>query len=327
MKNLFKKLFVSSLIITLAFQYHPQEAKAYTATGFNAYYISVGKADCILIQQGDLYGLIDTGNTTDLAVVENFLDRKWVTTLEFIIITHLDVDHCGNVTPLAIEYNAKSIVYRELSSTAQEKLTSGGYLSRYNEILGLSAAKNTNSYAGRSLKFGDATINFYSRQASFIDDNDPKFNNVGLSTRINLDSLIFQIVYKSNKFFFLGDAGTSANDYVSNNYSAAILKSDVLKISHHGMSANNTVGIITSVGASIAINSASPDFATQATTKKRLEAANENVKIYETWNIPSYMPADSNTYTGILVMSNGTKVTTYGVYNRGATSCNKTKFN
>lgn len=326
MKNFFKRLFVLSLIITLAFQNYPQQAKAYTATGFNAYYISVGKADCILIQQGDLYGLIDTGNTTDLTAVKNFLDRKGVTTLEFIIITHLDVDHCGNVKALATDYKAKSIVYRELTSNAQSKLTSG-YLARYNEIIGLSASKNTNSFDGKSLKFGDATINFYSRQKSFIDDTDPKFDNVALSTRINLDSLIFQIVYKSTKFFFLGDSGTSANDYVSGKYSASILKSDVLKISHHGMSANNTAGIIKAVAASVAINSASSDFATESLTKDRLKSANANVKIYETWNIPSYMPADSNTYTGILVISDGTKVTTYGVYNWGTTSCNKTKFN
>ncbi|HEX3077113.1 MAG TPA: hypothetical protein VHQ24_09645, partial [Lachnospiraceae bacterium] len=180
-----------------------------------------------------------------------------------------------------------------------------------------------NCYDGQTLRLGEATIKFYNRQLSFVDD--ANFANIAETTKINLDSLIFQIVYKSNKFFFLGDSGTSSNNYVSDKYSAAVLKSDVIKVSHHGMSANNTAGIISKVAAKVAINSSSSDFAIEALTTSRLRAANSAVKIYETWNVINYVSStdQSNTYIGLMVAADGTNIKTYGVYNWGNTSCNK----
>ena len=141
--KLFRKIIALILILSLTLVGNQYDTNADTAQGFNVYYLSVGKADCILLQQGELYGLVDTGAKSNLSAVEDFLKRKGVKTLEFLIVTSLDADHCGNVFDLYVEFKAKSIVYRKLSDKAIKSL-SGDYKGRYNNIV-LTGGDNSNN--------------------------------------------------------------------------------------------------------------------------------------------------------------------------------------
>ncbi|MDF2589586.1 MAG: beta-lactamase domain protein [Anaerocolumna sp.] len=326
MNKFFKKFFCLFLVLLTIVPFSPQEVKAYDAPGLNAYYISVGKADCILLQQGALYSLVDTGDEAYLGEVLNFLRRKGVTTLEYLIITHLDPDHCGNVQTLCEEFTVKNLVYRSLPTTGYNNLNAG-YQARYDSITSAAALnKITSCYDGQSLTFNGATIKFFNNPVSYLANS--SYDSVALTTRVNLDSLIFQAIYQNTKFMFLADSGTASNDYVSNKYAESVLKSDVLKVAHHGMSANNTATLISKIDAKIAINSSSSAFAIEPLTVTRLTTAYSSVKIYETFKVSSYVATASQglPYTGILVMSDGTNVTSYGVYDSGTSSCNKTAF-
>ena len=61
------------------------------------YFIDVGQADCILLEQNGKFMLIDAGNNDDGDLVVNYLKEKGVQKLDYIIATHAHEDHIGGM--------------------------------------------------------------------------------------------------------------------------------------------------------------------------------------------------------------------------------------
>ncbi|MFZ2539981.1 MAG: MBL fold metallo-hydrolase [Oscillospiraceae bacterium] len=67
-------------------------------------------ADCILIQQGKLNVLIDTGKKQDAQKVVNYLQEKDVSSIEYLILTHPDKDHIGSTLDILDNFEVKNII-------------------------------------------------------------------------------------------------------------------------------------------------------------------------------------------------------------------------
>lgn len=69
--------------------------------GLVLYALNVGKADCLLLNSGELWYMIDTGRAETWGLVRGMLDDLGVTRLDGLIITHTDDDHAEAAAALA----------------------------------------------------------------------------------------------------------------------------------------------------------------------------------------------------------------------------------
>lgn len=67
-------------------------------------------ADCTLIQQGNLNVIIDTGEKQDGYKIINYLKEKKVETIEYLILTHPDLDHIGGAVDIMDNFKVKNII-------------------------------------------------------------------------------------------------------------------------------------------------------------------------------------------------------------------------
>ena len=78
-------------------------------------FIDVGQGDSILIKlplkKGNI--LIDTGSEYNYFKLNNYLNKQGIDNIDFLIITHNDSDHNGNISKLQKEYNIKNIIYEK----------------------------------------------------------------------------------------------------------------------------------------------------------------------------------------------------------------------
>lgn len=76
-------------------------------------FINVGHGDSILIKENFNKSviLIDTGDEYAYKNVKEFLKAKGIKKIDYLIITHNDKDHCGNVLNLQKDFKINKIVY------------------------------------------------------------------------------------------------------------------------------------------------------------------------------------------------------------------------
>ena len=63
----------------------------------SVHFIDVGQADCILLECGGEFMLIDGGNREDSQLVVSYLQNHGVEELEAVICTHAHEDHVGGL--------------------------------------------------------------------------------------------------------------------------------------------------------------------------------------------------------------------------------------
>ncbi|WP_129596702.1 MBL fold metallo-hydrolase [Anaerophilus nitritogenes] len=81
-------------------------------------------ADSILIQQGLVNILIDTGEKKDAQKIINYLQEKKVSNIEYLILTHPDKDHIGSGIDIIKHFEVKNIIqpYYQKKNERLEKL-------------------------------------------------------------------------------------------------------------------------------------------------------------------------------------------------------------
>lgn len=74
-------------------------------------FIDVGQGDATLISNLNYKILIDTGSAFNYHKLKKTLYEEGVYTLDYLLISHNDEDHCGNVDNLMRDFKIKKIVY------------------------------------------------------------------------------------------------------------------------------------------------------------------------------------------------------------------------
>ena len=74
-------------------------------------FIDVGQGDATLISNLNYKILIDTGSAYNYHKLKKTLYEEGVYTLDYLLISHNDEDHCGNVDNLLNDFKVKNIVY------------------------------------------------------------------------------------------------------------------------------------------------------------------------------------------------------------------------
>ncbi|GAB6169489.1 ComEC/Rec2 family competence protein [Clostridium carnis] len=205
-----KKIILINIFIMLIFFIGCSD-KNIKLDNLNVYFFQVGKADSILIKNNKFNILIDTGTDKDGENILLRLKELNIDKLDYLILTHPDKDHIGGadiiVNNLEVEkvissyewYDSKQ--FKELQDAMKNKNITIHVPSVEEEII---------------LK--DISIRFIGPLREYVDEN----NN----------SLILQLKHGKNSFLFTGDAKeNSLMDLIGKNRD---IKSDVLKVPHHG---------------------------------------------------------------------------------------------
>ena len=177
------------------------------------FFFDVGQADCILVRNGRHAMLIDAGNTGQDKLVLSYLAEHEVYDLDYLIATHPHADHIGSMS--SVIYNMGRIgevIMPDVSHTTQT----------YKNLLAAIEERDialTMAQPGQSFSLGSASVLVL---APAVTD----------SADLNHSSVVLRVEFGNTSFLFTGDAGTKSESAQLN--SGFTLKSDVLKVGHHG---------------------------------------------------------------------------------------------
>lgn len=226
------------------------------------HFIDVGQADSILIE--DSYNntmLIDAGNNDDSDLVVNYIKSQNISTLNYVIGTHPHEDHIGGLDAVIDNFNVETVILPKATSTT--KTYKDVLLSIKNKKLNITPA-----VGGKSFSLGDIQCEILAPNNSEYDD-------------LNNYSVVLKLTYKNNSFLFTGDCeDVSENEILSLGYN---LKSDLLKVGHHGSNSSTSLPFLKSVSPKYAIISVGKDNKYKHPTQQTLDKLNsQNIKTYRT---------------------------------------------
>ena len=221
-------------------------------------FLDVGQADSVLIRNGNYNMLIDAGNNEDGEKLVNYFKSLGIEEFTYVFATHPHEDHIGGMDDIINNFKIDNYYMSNKLSTTKTFMDVLDALDRRN-------LKYTVPNKGDTLKLGDANI-------KVIYPGDDKSN-------INDSSIVLKITYGKNSFLLTGDATSNVERKIYNED----IKSDVLKVAHHGSSYSSTDVFLDRVKPYYAVISVGKNNIYNHPSNKTLEKLNKrNIKVYRT---------------------------------------------
>ena len=225
---------------------------------FSVSFIDVGQADSVLIRNGNYNMLIDAGNNEDGEKLVNYFKSLGIEEFTYVFATHPHEDHIGVMDDIINNFKIDNYYMSNKLSTTKTFMDVLDALDGRN-------LKYTVPNKGDTLKLGDANI-------KVIYPGDDKSN-------INDSSIVLKITYGKNSFLLTGDATSNVERKIYNED----IKSDVLKVAHHGSSYSSTDVFLDKVKPYYAVISVGKNNIYNHPSNKTLEKLNKrNIKVYRT---------------------------------------------
>jgi len=240
----FKMRFLS-LIALFAFSifawFSPHAFEGEQSEFLQVHFLDVGQGDSILIETpSGMQVLVDGGKDGSvlqrLTQVMGWNDRK----IDMVIGTHPDKDHIGGLIDVLTQYEVATILTTENkgdTSTAE----------MYEEFKAKEKAELI--YARRGQEF---VLDASTTLRVLFPDSDPTLMET------NTSSIVFQLIYGDSVFMFTGDSPKNIEEYLVL-VEGEFLKSDVLKLGHHGSRTSTSEMFLDEVQPRFAIVSAGKD--------------------------------------------------------------------
>lgn len=193
-------------------------------------------SDAIIIESNGKFAMIDTGLKRTSKRVTRYLKDLGVKELEFVLITHAHIDHCGGFEYLANSsgINIKALYIKNISKSTSNRMVN------YNNAVKVAKQKNIKIYnvsnsKYQTLKCGEFTFKLYNTPDRLIKagkDNKENVNSVTALTKIH-----------GKKLYFAADIVNDGyvNCNAENIAAKAVGKIDFYKVAHHLYSPNNSV--------------------------------------------------------------------------------------
>lgn len=173
------------------------------------YFMDVGQADCILIDNNHEYALIDGGNTIDGKKLVKYFKDIGIKKFNYVIATHPHEDHIGGLNFIIYNFNIDHFIGTNIKTSFKS----------YDNMM--------NALEKKNIKYEVPNINDTFKVGELI------FKVIYLDNNkddINSSSIVIEMNYKNNSFLFTGDTTTDAEK----KYLDSLNEIDVLKVSHHG---------------------------------------------------------------------------------------------
>lgn len=226
----------------------------------SVYFIDVGQADCILVKDNDEYALIDAGNNEDGMKLVNYFKSLNITDFKYVFGTHAHEDHIGGMDNIIDNFNIENFYMPNAITTTKT----------FEDVL--------DSLDRKKIKFQTPNINddFKLNNATFkvlhIGDNKKDLNDT---------SVVLRLEYGNTSYLLMGDATSNVEkDLLNNNIN---LKSDVLKVGHHGSNYSSTIDFLNEVKPEYAIIEVGKNNSYNHPRQETLDKLKDiNAKVYRT---------------------------------------------
>lgn len=180
-------------------------------------FLDVGQGDAVFIESPTgAQVLIDGGKDRsvlrELGTVMNWFDR----TIDMVIATHPDADHIGGLPEIFAQYDVAHVVQSDVLDDGSDFLALEGAVARE------SGTNIHTASRGQVFDLGGGAyleILFPDRAVSAVETN--------------TGSIAAMLVYGDTSFLFTGDSPQAIEKYLVS-LDGTRLKSDVLKVGHHG---------------------------------------------------------------------------------------------
>ena len=191
----------------------PKTLEALTAT-----VLKVGKADAIVLIEGDNCLVIDTGEEDDGEELCTFLTEQGVQKVNTLIITHFDKDHVGGADTLIERFRVDRILAPDYDGTVTDYMEFTSAL----KAAGLTAERLT------------SPVEFELGTAHVLVEPPNEYPDTSTALEVDNDcSLITTVTHGSNRLLFMGDAEkTRIRDWIDG---GTAQQCDFMKLPHHGV--------------------------------------------------------------------------------------------
>ena len=214
--------------------------------GLEINFIDVGQGDCTLIRANGKNILVDAGGSKDEksfdvgknTVFPYLLDRG-IVSLDYVIVSHFDSDHCQGFNFILKNMKVKTAIICNIGQESEE----------YNHFVRLAKENKTKIryvQKGSIIKLGKNKIIeiLYPDKNEKINDN-AKNNN----------AIVFKLTWNKFSMLFTGDIEEKAERKILEMYKnkEEKLKSNILKVAHHGSKSSTMQEFLEIVKPSLAL--------------------------------------------------------------------------
>jgi competence protein ComEC len=201
-------------------------------------FLDVGQGDAIFIQTPSGRQALIDGGPSESALLDQ-LGRQmpfWDRSLDVVLLTHPDLDHVTGLLPVLERYQVRRIVYRDVEAAAAE----------YERWVALAAAEGTEVFSGQSglqldLGYG-VRLAVLHPGAELGDGGGFGHNNASVVTRLT---------YGSIAMLLPGDIEAEVERRLLAD--GAPLRSNVLKLAHHGSCTSTSEEFLEAVSPDVAV--------------------------------------------------------------------------
>ena len=177
------------------------------------YFVDVGQGDCEVLTCGGKNMVIDAGSGKDLTKMSNFMKKAGFSYFDVVVSTHPDEDHIGNLDTVITNWTGpNTVIYAPKITT-----TTVAFENFINAVKGKGLSLKT-PVPGSSFNLGSTVCTILAPNSSSYQSN----NNY---------SIVIRAVNGNNSFLLMGDAAFLSEGEILSKWS---VKSDVLKVGHHG---------------------------------------------------------------------------------------------
>jgi competence protein ComEC len=168
------------------------------------------------------------------SVVSEFLWAKGYDTVNYILATHADADHIQGLTDVARNFNVTTAIFGRFPGDDPDFV-------ELDEVLLKRNIPTMRVSRGERLRFGEATIDILY----------PESPIGGKEVSDNNHSLVFVLTFKKNRFLFTGDIEAETENLLLRDPS--LLKTDIVKVAHHGSKTSSIENFIKATSATYAV--------------------------------------------------------------------------
>lgn len=221
-------------------------------------FLDVGQADSILINFKDKYMLIDAGNNEDGEKLVKYFNDNNINKFDYVVATHPHEDHIGGMNNIIENFEINTFYMPNKITTTKT----------FEDVL--------DAMEKKGLMFNTPNMD---EEFSLGDCNIKVIYNGDDTNDINDSSIVLKLTYKNNSFLFTGDATSNVEKIILNKD----IKSDVLKVGHHGSSYSSTNDFLDKVSPTYAVIQVGKNNIYKHPTNSTLnKLSKRNIKVFRT---------------------------------------------
>lgn len=208
-----------------------------TADGeVSVHYIDVEQGDCELIVAGDTRVLIDTGEAIYSNRVINYISSLGIRRLDYVIASHPHEDHIGGMADVLDKFSIGKVIMPEIP---EKILPMTKNFERMLDVISRKGITAEYSQTGTNIPLGNGAV---LQILAPVHDDYADLNNF---------SIVCRLIHGEKSFLFTGDIERAAENDILN--SGEYIRSNVLKVGHHGSTSSSTAAFIEAVSPEYAV--------------------------------------------------------------------------